>query len=181
MKKNAFSAILLLALVGLVAFFLWDKKTPTIDTSVAPEPPAVSSGTATSLDSNPSTSAAPGSPDNIASRAAERPPTAPLATNLPPLILAQNARRAVIQYAQVYGENPIGTNPEITAALMGNNPKHINFITPDAGLQVNADGEMVDAWGAPLFFHQLSGHEMEIRSAGEDHQMWTADDLIVHQ
>jgi len=47
-------------------------------------------------------------------------------------------------------------------------------------LRVNAQGEMLDAWGTPLFFHQLSGHDMEIRSAGEDRQLWTVDDLILH-
>jgi len=37
---------------------------------------------------------------------------------------------------------------------------------------------LVDAWGTPFFFHQLSGHEMEIHSAGPDKIMWTADDLV---
>ena len=73
---------------------------------------------------------------------------------------------------------PSARNPEITAALMGDNPKHINFVTPDSGLRVNEKGEMLDAWGTPLFFHQISGHEMEIRSAGEDRKMWTFDDLV---
>ena len=81
-------------------------------------------------------------------------------------------------YCSVFGENPVGTNPEITAALMGKNSKHINFVTPESGLQVNENGEMVDAWGTPFFFHQISGKEMEIRSAGEDRKMWTFDDLV---
>jgi len=36
----------------------------------------------------------------------------------------------------------------------------------------------VDPWGTPYFFHQLSGKEMEIHSAGPDKMMWTADDLV---
>ena len=56
--------------------------------------------------------------------------------------------------------------------------KGINFITVESGLRVNENGEMVDAYGTPLFFHQLSGKEMEIRSAGEDRKMWTFDDLV---
>jgi len=85
---------------------------------------------------------------------------------------------AVHNYNSAFGENPVGTNPEITATLMGKNPKGINFITPDSGLRVNENGEMVDAYGTPFFFHQLSGQEMEIRSAGEDRKMWTFDDVV---
>ena len=85
---------------------------------------------------------------------------------------------AIHNYNSAFGENPVGTNPEITAALMGKNPKQINFITSDSGLRVNANGEMVDAYGTPFFFHQLSGQEMEIRSAGEDRKMWTFDDQV---
>lgn len=79
----------------------------------------------------------------------------------------------------MFGGNPVGTNPEITAALNGNNPKGANFIQPDAGMRINAKGELVDPWGTPYFFHQLSGTEMEIHSAGPDRVMWTADDLVV--
>ena len=45
-------------------------------------------------------------------------------------------------------------------------------------MRVNENGEMVDPWGTPYFFHQLSGHEMEIHSAGPDKIMWTFDDLV---
>ena len=42
----------------------------------------------------------------------------------------------------------------------------------------NERGELTDAWGTPYFFHQLSGTEMEIHSAGPDRRMFTGDDLI---
>ena len=86
-------------------------------------------------------------------------------------------RITIRQYAAAFGENPVGTNPEITSALQGSNPKQINFLKPD-GNRVNGKGELVDVWGTPYFFHQLSGHEMEIRSAGADRVMYTADDLV---
>ena len=44
---------------------------------------------------------------------------------------------------------------------------------------VNEKGELVDPWGTPYFFHQLSAMEMEIRSAGPDRIMWTEDDLVI--
>ncbi len=99
-------------------------------------------------------------------------------SSLPPLTVLDNARVVMKNYGSEFGENPVGTNPEITEALEGKNPKGINFITEESGLRVNGNGEMVDAWGTPFFFHQLSGKEMEIRSAGGDRKMWTADDLI---
>jgi len=83
----------------------------------------------------------------------------------------------VRNYRTVLGENPEGTNAEIMKAVMGNNPKHVNLGPPD-GMKLNADGELIDRWGTPLFFHQLSKDQMEIRSAGPDKIMWNGDDIV---
>jgi hypothetical protein len=99
-------------------------------------------------------------------------------TNYSASIVLENMRRAVRNYGSRFGGNPVGTNLEITRALAGDNPKQVNFLNPDDGLRVNADGELVDPWGTPYFFHQLSGTEMEIHSAGPDKKMWTDDDLV---
>jgi hypothetical protein len=107
-------------------------------------------------------------------------PTYPLEfTNIPPESVMDNLRIVFHQYASMFGGNPVGTNPEITAALNGKNPKGANFINPDEGMRINANGEMVDPWGTPFFFHQLSGTEMEIHSAGPDRIMWSPDDLVI--
>ena len=82
---------------------------------------------------------------------------------------------AIRNYQAVHGENPIGSNAEITTALFENNPKQIRLEIP-AGSHVNASGELCDRWGTPYFFHQVSATEMEIRSAGPDRKMWTGDD-----
>ena len=87
-------------------------------------------------------------------------------------------RTRIRQYGSTFGGNPVGTNPEITKALQGDNPKQINFLKAD-GNRVNAKGELVDPWGTPYFFHQLSGNEMEIRSAGPDQIMYTSDDQVI--
>jgi len=99
--------------------------------------------------------------------------------DLPAATVLANVRHAVRQFGQMFGGDPVGTNPEITRQLLGDNPRHINFIDPSAGMRVDANGELVDAWGTPYFFHQISGSDMEIHSAGPDKIMWTADDLIV--
>lgn len=74
--------------------------------------------------------------------------------------------------------NPIGENAEITAALGGKNKLGFAFLPADCPA-INAKGELCDRWGTPYFFHQLSGEKMEIRSAGPDHQLWTADDEVL--
>jgi hypothetical protein len=79
-------------------------------------------------------------------------------------------------YRTVMGENPVGTNAEITKALNGGNPKQARLL-PE-GTSVNGNGELVDRWGKPYFFHQMSKTHMEIRSAGPDGQMWTDDDTV---
>lgn len=100
-------------------------------------------------------------------------------TNFSPDIVLEKMSRVFHQYNQMFGGNPVGINSEITSQLTGNNPKHINFLNADDGMRVNGDGELVDPWGTPYFFHQLSGTDMEIHSAGPDKVMWTSDDLVV--
>jgi hypothetical protein len=108
-------------------------------------------------------------------------PPAPLEfTNIDSDTVVQNVSRVIRQYGEMFGGNPVGNNQEITSQLSGKNPKHINFISTDAGMRINGDGELVDPWGTPYFFHQLSGADTEIHSAGPDRIMWTADDIVVH-
>jgi hypothetical protein len=80
-------------------------------------------------------------------------------------------------YRTVLGENPVGTNAEIMKSITGGNPRQVNLGPPE-GQSLNKAGELVDRWGTPYFFHQLSGKEMEIRSAGPDKELYTADDLV---
>lgn len=81
-------------------------------------------------------------------------------------------------YRTLAGENPVGTNAEIMASIMGGNPKQA-MLGPPEGMQLNDKGELIDRWGTPYFFHQLSRDHMEIRSAGPDKLMWTEDDPVV--
>ncbi|MBL9212627.1 MAG: hypothetical protein JNL92_19355, partial [Opitutaceae bacterium] len=71
--------------------------------------------------------------------------------------------------------NPIGENAEITAALMGENRLGLALI-PRGHRALNDRGELCDRWGTPLRFHQLSGTQMEVRSAGPDRKFGTDDD-----
>lgn len=80
-------------------------------------------------------------------------------------------------YRTRMGENPVGTNAEIMKSVMGGNSAGARLGPPE-GQQINEQGELVDQWGTPYFFHQLSKDSTEVRSAGPDRRMWTADDLI---
>lgn len=74
--------------------------------------------------------------------------------------------------------NPVGENREITAALTGDNALRYRFIRHDHPA-INGRGELCDRWGTPFRFHQISGDDMEIRSAGPDRRFGTADDAVL--
>ena len=97
-------------------------------------------------------------------------------------VINQDAYQAVqkvsgscFDYFRTFSGMPIGTNSEITEQLLGKNPKKMKFIDAK-GLSINEKGELLDLWGSPYFFHQVSKSYLEIRSAGEDKLLWTADD-----
>ena len=83
----------------------------------------------------------------------------------------------VRDYRTAFGSNPVGSNKEITRALLGDNPRGTRFLDP-ATVTLDEKGELLDAWGRPYFFHAMSGTAMEIRSAGPDGKLFTADDLV---
>jgi hypothetical protein len=81
------------------------------------------------------------------------------------------------QYRLRFGGNPVGTNADIVKELDGGNPKTARYL-PSELKRLNEQGELIDSWGTPYFFHQLSAEEMETRSAGPDKSMWTSDDVV---
>ena len=89
----------------------------------------------------------------------------------------ENIRLMFRDFRTLMGENPVGSNAEIMKAVMGGNKKQAR-LGPPTGQNLNGEGELVDRWGTPYFFHQMSATEMEIRSAGPDQKMWTGDDVV---
>jgi hypothetical protein len=81
-------------------------------------------------------------------------------------------------YRTITGENPVGSNAEIMKAMMGENPKGATLGPPE-GMALSGEGELLDRWGTPYFFHALSKDVMEIHSAGPDRHRGTDDDLIL--
>jgi len=194
--KRWLPAILLICAVLAVAWYLASRsKTqnpPNPDIPIGSNSVAAlssKSGTATPGQQKSATAPTQSNPVAASSVPASSEPARPLPyiigsvdappTNIPPQIVLENMRRAVINYGSTFSGNPVGTNPEIAAALNGENPKQIKFIDPENGLRINGQGELVDSWGTPFFFHQLSATDMEVRSAGPDKIMWTPDDLVI--
>lgn len=73
----------------------------------------------------------------------------------------------------------MGANEEFAAALRGKNRTQLRFLS-DTHRAFNAQGQLIDRWDTPLYFHALARDRVDIRSAGPDRQMWTADDLHRH-
>ncbi len=79
-------------------------------------------------------------------------------------------------YQTTFKTNPNGTQKEIVNSLLGNNAKKIIYIPKD-NPSLNADKQIIDRWGTPFFFHQISHNNMEIISAGPDKNLWSEDDI----
>ena len=73
---------------------------------------------------------------------------------------------------------PLADNQHFTRLLTGNNKQKFAWIHPQHPA-INAEGELMDRLGSPLVFHRISALVAEVRSAGEDRQMWTEDDVIL--
>src|SRR4030081_459611 len=89
----------------------------------------------------------------------------------------QSAVISLRNYRIVFSKNPVGNNREITRTLSGKNSLSARYLPADA--QINDKGELIDSWTQPFFFLKLPAPVMEVRSAGPDHIMCTADDEVL--
>ena len=80
-------------------------------------------------------------------------------------------------YRETFGSFPSAEgNAQFMNALRGANPKK-HSIFPSDNPRLNPDGEILDFWGSPFFFHQISANHIEIRSPGPDREIYTEDDI----
>jgi len=94
------------------------------------------------------------------------------------LEMVKDAVDAFVRSIKIPGALPTGSNRELVAALAGENAHRIRFIDP-ASPVINADGELLDRWQVPLFFHFVEADDVGVRSAGPDRVLWTADDVMM--
>jgi len=100
-------------------------------------------------------------------------------TNLPPendLTLMSRLMENSLLLLKAAANRPLSANEDWADMFRGKNAAREEFL-PAQHVALNAQGQLVDRWQTPLFFHALGAGRYEIRSAGPDRQMWTADDL----
>jgi hypothetical protein len=156
--------------VFVVILFLVARRPHNTSVPTAPEPKA---GTVTTV-STPSQSSPGGAPflgETILRDYAN--------TNRPPendLVLMSRLMDNATLLLKSAANRPLSANEDWADLLRGKNGAAERFL-PDSHRALNAGGQLIDRWGTPLFFHALGGGRYEIRSAGPDRKLWTADDL----
>jgi len=158
-------------LIGLALWRPWEERRQPVES-----PPTRADRRIPPTDDPPVTPVpAPPAPSSI--------PTKPPAPSISPEEIRKihdaidNLELTLRDFGTALGGNPVGTNAEITAALLGDNTKQVKLEIP-TGSTLSASGELCDIWGSPWFFHQLSATKTELRSAGPDRQMYTDDDFV---
>ena len=82
-------------------------------------------------------------------------------------------------YRMEFGSFPAGQeNRDIMNSLTGNNPKKLPVFPRDHS-RIDAEGNLLDAWGKPFVFHPISSQYLEVRSCGPDREIFTTDDIVV--
>ena len=99
----------------------------------------------------------------------------------PPIEDLRKIHRVITGYFSVVKDgsrHPIGGNPDLAAALRGDNPNREVFVReghPIFGL----DGMIIDRWGSSIVVHPEAYRQLGLRSAGPDRSPYTADDLVL--
>ena len=75
------------------------------------------------------------------------------------------------------GLAPLADNTDFVRALTGSNILGVVFLPPDHP-SVSRQGELLDHWQSPYFFHALAADSWEVISAGPDRVYFNGDDLI---
>lgn len=82
-------------------------------------------------------------------------------------------------YRKAFGSNPTGLNEDIVAAMTGTaDPNQPGRVFPPNSNAIR-NGQLVDRWGTPFWFHPVTSARMEIRSAGPDKELFTPDDVVL--
>lgn len=80
-----------------------------------------------------------------------------------------------LQASPIDQRPPLGTNDEITRALTNRETLGETALPEKHPAIIN--GQLMDRWGTPWFFHQASSGVIEVRSAGPDRRLFSDDDL----
>lgn len=185
MKRAAWILVLVaLAVTAFVAF--WRRPQATLP----PSGPAAQMPAASAVPST-TTSAAPAKP---APASTTPPPPLRLYPGSQPLAARINApdgdgsedvtalHRLLQQYQRALHNRqgtPLGDDIDLARALTGRNPMRQVFLPPGHPA-LGTGGHIIDRWGTPYHLHPRGNGAFEVRSAGPDRQLYTADDLVAN-
>jgi hypothetical protein len=100
-------------------------------------------------------------------------------TNQPPqndLQLMSRLMENALLLLKSAGNRPLSANEDWAALFLGANAAKERFLA-ESHPALNAQRQLIDRWGTPLFFHSLGSGRIDIRSAGPDSILWTSDDI----
>jgi len=170
--KRAIIIVVVLLLVLVLGIRALRRSASVLVVEPALPPPSGITVTETSPGSSPSTN----QPTKLLGEIILRDFASP---NLPPqndLTLMSHLMENSLLLLKSAANRPLGANEDWADFLRGHNAAHQRFLSDNHAV-LNAKGQLIDRWGTPLFFHALGGGRFEIRSAGPDKTLWTADDL----
>jgi hypothetical protein len=91
----------------------------------------------------------------------------------------QDLAGVLARYRETHRAYPaFADNAQLVNALAGANPARAPYLPRDLAVIDTNTGELRDRWGTPYFFHALGRDALEIRSAGPDRELHSADDLL---
>ena len=80
-------------------------------------------------------------------------------------------------YRMMHKSNPVaGENFEVINTLAGKNRQSV-VVFPTNHPDLDEQGNLLDRWGTPYFFHAISATMLDIQSAGPDRERGSADDI----
>ncbi len=181
--KRSVAAVVVLAIAGGVVGLWWSAEPePAV---IVPAPPSVTVATP----SKPVrvTPASPSSPVSPAPVVRPNPPSLELAAQLNApggdpvrdVILLHQILSQYQRALQSRQGTPIGDDIDLARALKGHNPMRLAFL-PATHPALASDGHLLDRWGTPYHLHPRGKGAFEVRSAGPDRQLYTADDLVAN-
>jgi hypothetical protein len=110
--------------------------------------------------------------------------TVPLAELSDPAVPPEKKIRRVHELVRTYtmamksrGRVPLADNTDFVRVLTGSNILGVVFLPPDHP-SISRQGELLDPWQSPYFFHALAADSWEVVSAGPDRICFNDDDLI---
>lgn len=95
------------------------------------------------------------------------------------LKLIQRVLMTVRTLVKTQDPGRMAVNEDVVYVLLGKNPYKQRLLTRDHPA-INANGQLIDRWDSPLFFHLEAADRLDVRSAGPDKRLFTEDDSHLH-